>query len=119
MQEVQRVGYRVEPKVLDQEFDKFLQQKNIDPEGFKDTMEKNGYPFDYFMKKFETRALLRLYIEEQILSGADNDYDKQKQYLAWFNNARALSKVTYYDKKLERLTRNRSARGGCGSSCKR
>jgi copper chaperone len=86
MQEVQRVGYRVDPKVFDQ--------------------------------KFENRVLLRHYIENQVLNNAASDYDKQQQYLAWFNNARTLSKVTIYDKQLERLTQNQSAGGGCGSSCK-
>ena len=118
MQEVQRVGYRVDPKIFDQAFDEFLSQKNIDPEGFKTSLEKNGYPFDYFMKKFENRVLLRHYIENQVLNNAASDYDKQQQYLAWFGNARTLSKVTIYDKQLERLTQNQSAGGGCGSSCK-
>jgi len=118
MQEIQRVGYRVDPKILEQEFDNYIMQKNIDPEGFKTSLEENGYPFDYFMKKFENRVLLRHYLEEQVLSDGANDYDKQQQYLAWFNNARVLSKVTIYDKQLERLTQNQSAGGGCGSSCK-
>lgn len=118
MQEVQRVGYRIDSKLLDQEFDNYLVQKNIDPAGLKDALEKNGYPFDYFMKKFETRVLLRHYIEDQVLSNAASDYDKQQQYLAWFGNARTLSKVTIYDKQLERLTQSQSAGGGCGSSCK-
>jgi len=118
MQEVQRVGYRVDPKIFDQEFDEFLSQKNIDPEGFKTSLEKNGYPFDYFIKKFENRVLLRHYIENQVLNNAASDYDKQQQYLAWFGNARTLSKVTIYDKQLERLTQSQSAGGGCGSSCK-
>jgi len=118
MQEVQRVGYRIDPKLFDQEFDKFLAQKNIDPAGLKTSLEKNGYPFGYFMKKFENRVLLRHYIEDQVLSNAASDYDKQQQYLAWFNNARTLSQVTIYDKRLERLTQNQAAGGGCGSSCK-
>ena len=118
MQEVQRVGYRVDPKVFDREFDEFLSQKNIDAEGLKDSLEENGYPFDYFMKKFENRVLLRHYIENEVLNNAASDYDKQQQYLAWFNNARTLSKVTIYDKQLKRLTQNQSAGGGCGSSCK-
>jgi copper chaperone CopZ len=118
MQEVQRVGYRVDPKLLDQEFDKFLDQKNIDPEGLKISLEKNGYPFDYFMRKFENRVLLHHYIENQVLTNAASDYDKQQQYLDWFNNARTLSKVTIYDKQLERLTQSQAAGGGCGSSCK-
>jgi len=118
MQEVQRVGYRIDPKLFDQEFDKFLAQKNVDPAGLKTSLEKNGYPFGYFMQKFENRVLLRHYIEDQVLSNAASDYDKQQQYLAWFNNARTLSKVTIYDKRLERLTQNQAAGGGCGSSCK-
>ena len=118
MQEIQRAGYRVDPKVFDEEFDKFLARKNLDPEGLKLSLEKNGYPFDYFMRKFENRVLLRHYIENQVITNAASDYDKQQQYLAWFNNARTLSKVTIYDKQLERLSRNQSAGGGCGSSCK-
>ncbi|MGB5749931.1 MAG: cation transporter [Desulfobacterales bacterium] len=118
MQEVQRVGFRIDPKLFDQEFDKFLAQKNVDPAGLKTSLEKNGYPFGYFMKKFENRVLLRHYIEDQVLSNAASDYDKQQQYLAWYNNARTLSKVTIYDKRLERLTQNQAAGGGCGSSCK-
>jgi copper chaperone CopZ len=118
MQEVQRVGYRVDPKILEQEFDNYIKQKNIDPERLKTSLEESGYPFDYFMKKFESRVLLRHYIEEQVLRGVASDYDKQQQYLAWFNNARVLSKVTIYDKQLERLTQNQSAGGGCGSRCK-
>ncbi len=70
------------------------------------------------MNKFENRVLLRHYIEEQVLGGVASDYDKQQQYLAWFKNARGLSKVTIYDKQLERLTQNQSAGGGCGSRCK-
>ncbi|UCE54884.1 MAG: SurA N-terminal domain-containing protein [Desulfobacterales bacterium] len=118
MQEVQRVGFRLDPKVLEQEFDNFLMQKNIDLEKFKASLADSGYPFDYFMKKFENRMLLRHYLEEQVLRGVASDYDKQQQYLAWFNNARGLSRVTIYDKQLERLTLNQSAVGGCGSSCR-
>ena len=118
MQEVQRVGYQVDPKILAQEFTEFIEQKNLDREGFKASLEDNGYPFDYFMKKFENRVRLRRYLEEQVLSEAASDYDKQREYMAWFKNARQLSKVTIYDKKLERLTQNQSAGGGCGSICK-
>ena len=68
------------------------------------------------MKKFENRVLLRHYVEEQVLTGVASDYDKQQQYLAWFSNARGLSKVTIYDKQLERLMQNQSGGGGCSSS---
>ena len=85
---------------------------------FKTSLADKGYPFDYFMKKFENRVLLRHYIEEQVLKGVASDYDKQQQYQAWFSNARGLSKVTIYDKQLERLTQKQSGGGGCGSTCK-
>ena len=118
MQEVQRVGYQIDPKILEQEFDNFIMQKNIDLDRFKASLVESGYPFDYFMKKFENRVLLRHYIEEQVLRDVASDYDKQQQYQAWFSNARGLSKVTIYDKQLERLTQNQSGGGGCGSTCK-
>ena len=118
MQEVQRAGFSINPEIFEQEFDNLLMQKNVDLEKFKSMLAQSGYPFDYFMKKFENRVLLRHYLEEQVLRGVTSDFDKQEQYSAWFNNARALSKVTIYDKQLERLTLNQSAGGGCGSTCK-
>jgi len=117
MQEIQRVGYRVAPKVMKREFNDFIKQKNIEPEALKSSLAESGYSFDYYMKKFENRVLLRNYIEDEIHKGITSDYDKQQQYLTWFNNAKGLSKVTIYDKQLERLTKNQSAGGGCGSSC--
>jgi len=116
MQEVQRVGYRVDPKTVDREFKKFLTQKELDLEGLKATLEESGYPFDYFMKKFENRVLLNRYLDEKVLGAAASDYDKQNQYQAWFNTARVLSKVTIYDQELKRVSRNPSAGGGCGQS---
>jgi copper chaperone CopZ len=116
MQEVQRIGYRVDPKTVDREFKKFLTQKDLDLEGLKATLEKDGYPFDYFMKKFENRVLLSRYLDEKVLGAAASDYDKQNQYQAWFNTARVLSKVTIYDKELRRVSQNQSSGGGCGQS---
>ena len=118
MQEVQRVGYRVDQKTLDQEFDNFIMQKNIDLDRFKAALAESGYDFEYFLKKFENRVLLRHYLEEEVLNGVTSDLDKQQQYQAWFSNARGLSKVTIYDKQLERLTQNQSSGSGCGSTCK-
>jgi copper chaperone CopZ len=116
MQEVQRTGYRVDEKTVDREFEIFMTQKELDLEGLKATLEKSGYPFDYFMKKFENRVLLSRYLDDKVLNGAAGDYDKQNQYQAWFNNARVLSKVTIYDKGLKRVTQNRSSGAGCGRS---
>jgi len=117
MQEVQRVGYNVDAEILSQEFNSFISKKGIGLEQFKTALSKSGYPYDYFKKKFENRVLLRRYIEENVIQMSANDYDKQQQYLAWFNNAKALSTVVIYDKQLERLSQKQSS-GGCGSTCK-
>jgi copper chaperone CopZ len=116
MQEVQRSGYRIDPNIVDVEFAQFMKQKELDLEKLKASLEKNGYPFDYFMKSFENQVLLNRYLDEKVLAGAASDYDKQNQYRAWFNNARGLSKVTIYDSELKQLTRNRSSGSGCGQS---
>ena len=116
MQEVQRAGYRLDPEIVDTEFAQFMKQKELDLEKLKASLEKNGYPFDYFMKRFETQVLLNRYLDEKVLDGASSDYDKQDQYRAWFNNARVLSKVTIYDSELKQLTRSQSSGSGCGQS---
>jgi parvulin-like peptidyl-prolyl isomerase len=113
MQEVQRNGYRVDSKVVDQELAEFMTQKELDLAGLKASPEKNGYAFDYFMKRFENRVLLSQYLEEKVFNDTATDYDKQSQYQAWFNNARVLSKVTIYDKELNRLSQSASSGGGC------
>ena len=71
------------------------------------------------MKKFEIRVLINKYLGDIILDGATDEFEKQRRYGSWFNNARLLAKVVYYDKDLERLIQTRSAGGGCsgGSSC--
>ena len=116
MQEVQRVGYRVDAKTVDREFDNFMTQKELDLKGLKASLEKNGYPFDYFMKKFENQVLLSRYLDEKVFHGAASDIDKQNQYRAWYTNARALSKVTIYDLELKRVSQSASSGGGCGQS---
>lgn len=114
MQEVQRAGYRIDPETVDTAFAQFLENKKLDLEGLKATLTKTGYPFDYFMKRFENQVLLNRYLDEEVFAGAASDYDKQNQYRAWFNNARGLSKVTIYDIELKQLTRNQSSGSGCG-----
>ena len=85
---------------------------------FSSELKENGYEMDYFRKKFETRVLINKYLEEKILPGVTNEYEKQRRYSFWFNNARLLAKVVYYDKDLERLVRKSSSGGGCsGGTC--
>lgn len=118
MQEIKKAGYTVDAATVDAEFQNHLKQKGIGVEKFKTELENAGYSFDYYMKKFENRVLINKYLEDNILESAKNSFEKQRLYESWFNNARLLAKVVYYDKEIERLVQTRSA-GGCsgGSSC--
>ncbi|MDX1707413.1 MAG: cation transporter [Desulfobacterales bacterium] len=113
MQEVQRAAYRVDAKAVDQELAEFMTRKQLDLDSLKASLEKSGYPFDYFMKRFENRVMLGRYLDDKVFANASSEYDKQTLYQAWLNNARALSKVTIYDKKLRQITQNVSSGGGC------
>jgi len=73
--------------------------------------------YGYFYKKFENRLTIDQYLNDTVLSGLSNDLDKRRQYSDWFNNARLLAKVVYYDKNIESSVKNRSAGGGCGNTC--
>lgn len=116
LQEVQRAGYRVDTKIVDQALAEFMTQKELDLKGLKASLEKSGYPYDYFMKRFENRVLLRRYLDEKVFADAASDYDQQNLYQAWFNNARVLSKVIIYDRELKRLTQKTSSGAGCCST---
>ena len=57
-------------------------------------------------------------VNDAVLAGFSNDLEKKQHYSDWFNNARLLVKVVYYDKNLETIVQNSSAgAGGCGNSC--
>ena len=119
MQEIRRAGFTVNDSTVDAEFQKFLNQKGVGLAKFKADLKKAGYGFDYFMKKFGNRVLINTYLESSILGSATNDFDKQRRYASWFNNAKLLARVVYYDKEIERLVQARAAGNGCsgGSSC--
>ena len=118
IQEIKKAGYTVDATTVDAEFQNHLKQKGIGIEKFKTELEKSGYSFDYFMKKFENRVLINRYLEDNIFESGTNSFEKQRRYTSWFNNARLLAKVVYYDKEVERLVQTRSA-GACsgGSRC--
>ncbi len=120
IQEIQKAGFTVDTKTVDADFKNFLNQKGIDLEKFKVDLEENGYAFEYFMKKFENRVLINNYLNEKILNGLTNKFEKQRRYSSWFNNAKLLTKAVYYDKELERLIQAKATGSGCssGSSCR-
>ena len=119
MQEILKAGYKLPPKVVDREFDTFLAAKGISRDQFERMLADSGYSTDYFMKKFEQRITVERYVQETVLSGVMSDLEKQKQAADWFNNARLLSQVTYYDRELEAIVKAGAGSSGCGSSCGR
>ncbi|KPJ75250.1 MAG: hypothetical protein AMJ54_15460 [Deltaproteobacteria bacterium SG8_13] len=117
MQEILKAGYKLPPEAVDREFDRFLSVKGVSREQFDRMLAGSGYDADYFMKKFAYRVTVDRYVEEKVLSDLMSDLEKQQQYANWFNNARLLSRVTYYDSELETIVKSSSASSGCGSSC--
>ena len=117
MQEIRKAGFKLPAKTVELEFNEFLSQKGTTPQQFERALKDSGYDYDYFFKKFESRLTIDFYLNDKVLSGLANDQEKRKHYSDWYNNARLLAKVVYYDKDLEKIVKNNSAGSGCGSSC--
>ena len=119
MQEILKAGYKLPPDTVKTEFDEFLAQKKMSRDQFDRALANSGYTNEYFMKKFINRVTIDRYIEENIFSGVTNEMQRQKLYADWYNNARLLSQVTYYDRELEAIVKSNSGGSGCGSGCDR
>jgi SurA N-terminal domain len=117
MQEIRKSGFKLPAAIVQSEFDSFLSQKGMTQDSFKRSVEDSGYDFAYFLKKFANQMTINRYVEENVLTGISNDIEKNQQYSDWFNNARLLAKVVYYDKELETIAKTSSPASGCGSSC--
>ncbi len=120
MQEIQRSGFAVDSNTVDEEFKSFLETMNTDLTRFNSEINKRGYSPQYFRKKFEMQVLINRFLDTKVFIGLTNDVEKQQLYSTWFNNARLLANVVYYDRELERLLQAQSAGGGCSggsSSC--
>lgn len=113
LQEIQKAGFKVNKTIVDKELNEFLQKKGMKLEDYKTALKDNGLSFERFVKKFETRVLVMRYLDSEVFPGGSNDIEKQQLYSNWFDNAKLLAKVIYYDKDLERLVQNQSS--GCGS----
>jgi len=120
MQEIQKVGFRINPEVMAQEFENFLKERNLTQSQFEKELSQNGYSLEYFKKKYASRVLVKKYLDDTILVGTTTDSEKRQRYTEWFNNARLLAEVVYYDKDLERLIQTQRAGASCsGGSCSR
>ena len=114
MQEITKAGYKVAAVAVEDELKKVVQQSGKGLEELKTDLKENGMSFDYFKKRLETQMLINRYLEERILNGATSDVEKQTLFTSWFNNAKILAEVSYYDKDLERLVQQQSAGSSCG-----
>lgn len=118
MQEIRKAGFTLPADTVESEFSKFLSQKGLSRQEFMKLLADSGYDYDYFYKKFENRLTIDQYLTDTVLAGLSNELEKQQNYSDWFNNARLLAKVVYYDKNLEEIVKTSSgAGGGCGNSC--
>lgn len=114
MQEITKVGYKVDTSAVETELQRVMQQSGKGLEDFKRALEESGMTLEYFKKGVETHLLISRYLEEKILRGASHDVERQTLLRSWFNNAKVLAEVSYYDKDLERLVQQQSAQGRCG-----
>ena len=117
MQEVQKAGFKLAPETVSSEFQAFLTRKGMTPEAFKGALQASGYDFEYYIKKFENQLTINRYVAENVISGISDEIAKRQLYTDWFNNARLLAKVVYYDRQLQAIAKGGSASSGCGSSC--
>lgn len=117
MQEILKAGYKLPPEVVEREFEQFLAARNVSREQFDRMLAGSGYSAEYFLKKYTYRITVERYVVEKVLSGLTSEREKQQQYSDWFNNARLLSQVVYYDRELEAIVNSSSASSNCGSSC--
>lgn len=118
LQEVDRAGYALPEGTVDRALSDFVKQKNTTLDALKRDMATNGYPFDYFQRKFENRVKLQNYLENIVLADSIDSEDRRQRYSNWLTNARTLAKVVYYDKNLEARVKASGSRScGGGGSC--
>ena len=113
LQEIKKSGYELNEDKLNSELEKHIKNSGKNENEFQQSIRDDGYDYDYFKKRFETRLLINRYLDEKVLAGASNQYEKQRMFASWFKNSQLLAEVVYYDKDLENAARNSSASGSC------
>jgi len=116
LQQINKSGYKLNESKLNSELKKFIKDSGKNENEFQQSIKDDGYDYEYFKKRFETRLLINKYLDEKIMAGASSQYEKQNMFANWFKNSQLLAEVIYYDKDLENAVRNSKASGGCGAS---
>jgi parvulin-like peptidyl-prolyl isomerase len=114
---IRKTGFTIEQSDLDQAAKRFLEKRGTTVEEFKADLEKAGYSYAYFEKRFRNQTLIRAYQDEVLFSGAATDADKRQRYLRWFSDARRQASVVYYDPELTKLASGGGSCGGGSGSC--
>ena len=113
LQEIKKSGYELNEDIMNIELEKYIKNSGKNENGFQQSVRDDGYDYDYFKKRFETRLLINKYLDEKVLTGASTQYEKQRMFASWFKNSKLLAEVVYYDKDLENAARNSSTSGSC------
>lgn len=113
LQQIMKSGYELNEDIMNIELEKHINNSGKNENEFQQSIRDDGYDYDYFKKRFETRLLINGYLDEKVLAGASTQYEKQRMFASWFKNSKLLAEVVYYDKDLENAARNRSASGSC------
>ena len=116
LQQIKKSGYELNEDKLNIELAKHINNSGKNENEFQQSIRDDGYDYDYFKKRFETRLLINKYLDEKVLAGASTQYEKQRMFASWFKNSKLLAEVVYYDKDLENAARNLSASGSCGTA---
>ena len=113
LQEIKKSGYELNEDKLNSELRKLIKDSGKNENEFQQSIKDDGYDYDYFKKRFETRLLINRYLDEKVLAGASTQFEKQRMFASWFKNSQLLAEVVYYDKDLEKIAQNSSASGSC------
>ena len=116
LQQIMKSGYELNEDIMNIELEKHIKNSGKNENEFQQSIKDDGYDYDYFKKRFETRLLINRYLDEKVLAGASTQYEKQRMFASWFKNSKLLAEVVYYDKDLENAARNLSASGSCGAA---
>lgn len=116
LQEIKKSGYGLNEDIMNSELEKYIKNSGKNGNEFQQSIKDDGYDYDYFKKRFETKLLINRYLDEKVLAGASTQYEKQRMFASWFKNSKLLAEVVYYDKDLENAARNPSASGSCCAS---
>jgi hypothetical protein len=117
LREIQEEGYKVDEATVNREFGEFLEERDMKLADFEASLKEDGDSIGQFMKKFERRVLVKRYLDEEIFSGASNEYEKRRRYSNWLKSVTLLAKVVYYDKDLELLVKSQSRNSSCSGEC--